>query len=61
MMCMGLSTVLLHCEEAAAVERMQYSLPYTYHLLDMERNNCWIKDRTMSGQRLAESLIEAFS
>ena len=25
------------------VERMLYSLPYTYHLLDMERNNCWIK------------------
>ena len=47
MMCMGLSTVLLHCKEAAAVERMQYSLPYTYHLLDMKKNNCWIKDRTM--------------
>ena len=46
-MCMGLSTVLLHCEEEAAVERRQYSLPYIYHLLVMERNNCWIKDRTM--------------
>ena len=25
------------------VGRMLYSLPYTYHLLDIERNNCWVK------------------
>ena len=36
------------------VKRKLYSSPYTYHLLDMERNNCWMQNPHHAGHQALE-------
>ena len=35
-------------------KRKLYSSPYTYHLRDMERNNCWMQNHHHAGHRAGE-------
>ena len=36
------------------VKRKLYSSPYTYHLLDMEKNNCWMQNHHHAGHQALE-------